>query len=189
MSLLNNESSKSSQRGLFAIEFALVGVFFAALLVFTEDVVIKQSIKGKLDRLSYSLVNIVRERTQLYNKSDQMSLAEANDLLKVATRSLKETMGNFEEGRLGLVIEQQKFKANLSPEPVRANIESFKLGGYNCDPAESIDQRIGLAPVSLLGRKVTLYQVTLCYQSDNLYGDLIGETHELVRSTSITVER
>jgi tight adherence protein F len=183
--VMNFLTKRHSQRGVFAIEFALVGVFFAALLVMTEDVVIKQSIKGKLDRLSYSLVNIIRERTQLYAKSTDMDLAQANDLLKIARRSLNETMSNFDDSKLGLIVEQQRFKGDFSPEPV----VRFKLGSYNCEPSKSIDTRTDLAPVSLLGRKVTLYQVTLCYQSENLYGDLMGGTYELVRSSSITLER
>ncbi|WP_191602905.1 tight adherence pilus pseudopilin TadF [Marinomonas algicola] len=189
MSLLDKKRSYHYQKGSFAIEFSLVAIFFAGLFVLTQDVIIKQSIKGKLDRLSYSVVNIVRERTQLYDKSTVIDLNQANDLLKIVKRSLNETMSNFDESKLGLAIEQQKFEENLSPSPIRVNIESFKLGLYDCSPANSISSRINLAPVSLLGRKVTLYQVTLCYQSDNLYGDLIGENHELVRSSSITVER
>lgn len=189
MNLPDKKTSYHNQKGSFAIEFSLVAIFFAALFVFTQDVVIKQSIKGKLDRLSYSLVNIIRERTQLYASNTVIDLNQANDILKIAKRSLNETMSNFDESKLGLAIEQQKFKENLSPSPIRANIESFTLGSYNCAPADPISSRVNLAPVSLLGRKVTLYQVTLCYQSENLYGNLIGETHELVRSSSITVER
>jgi tight adherence protein F len=185
MSAMSFLTKHHSQRGVFAIEFALIGVFFAALLVMTEDVVVKQSIKGKLDRLSYSLANIIRERTQLYAQSTNLELAQANDLLKIAKRSLNETMSSYDDSKLGLKVEQQKFKEDFSPEAVT----KFEIGTYGCEPSNSIDTRTDLAPVSLLGRKVTLYQVTLCYRSENLYGNLIGETYELVRSSSITVER
>ena len=58
---MNGLNLKSKQRGVFSIEFAIVGVVFSLLLAFSGDVIMKISIKGKLDRLSYSLVNVLKE--------------------------------------------------------------------------------------------------------------------------------
>lgn len=73
---MNDRNLKSKQRGIFSIEFAIVGICFSLLLAFSGDVIIKLSIKGKLDRLSYSLVNVLKERTQLYGMDYQLTSEE-----------------------------------------------------------------------------------------------------------------
>lgn len=50
---MNVTNLKYKQKGTFAIEFAIVGLFLGILLMVTIDSTIKISTKGKLDRLSF----------------------------------------------------------------------------------------------------------------------------------------
>lgn len=175
----------SKQRGVFSIELVIILIGFSLLLVFTMDVVTKQTAKGKLDRLAYSVVGILKERTQIFDSSQVLSRSEATMAYELVSNSLNNTMNSYESSRLGVLIEQQRFTSDQ--RPTGANI--FRLGEYNCEPVERLNSKQELAPVTSFGNKLSLYQVTLCYRTDNVFGGLVGETWELTRATAISVGR
>lgn len=182
---MNAPNLKSKQRGTFSIEFAIVGVFFSLLLAFSGDVIIKLSVKGKLDRLSYSLVNIVKERTQLYDADYQLTAKEVNDLDTLAKRSLQRTFGAFETDKYGLLVEELSFKEVGKPNPVIAE----NRGGLTCEVAQSITDLEHLTVVSNRGREMPLYRVTMCYETSNWIGDLLGKKFTNVMSDSVVIGR
>ncbi|EOD78761.1 Flp pilus assembly surface protein TadF [Grimontia indica] len=179
----------NKQRGVFTIELVLVLIGFSLVLVFTMDVVVKQSIKGKLDRLSYSLVSLIKERTELFDGDETITYAEATKGLDLVSRSLKDTIGDFEASRLGLYIEQQQFDDNKQPISPVVNVHRFSLGQYACQPDTVLSNMIDMAPITQFDNKLTLYQVTICYRSKNWYGDIVGENFERVRSISMSFGR
>ncbi|WP_407334425.1 tight adherence pilus pseudopilin TadF [Enterovibrio sp. 27052020O] len=181
--------SVSKQRGVFVIELTMILLAFSLIIVFTMDVVVKQTVKGKLDRLSYSLVSLLRERSQLFDGKETMTYDEAAQSFSLIQRSLSNTMGNFDISRLGMVIEQQRFDANKNPIAAVVNQHIFNLGAYECEPEEALSRKIDLSPVTQFDNKLALYQVTLCYRTDNWYGNLAGETFERVRSISLSFGR
>ncbi|WP_394209275.1 tight adherence pilus pseudopilin TadF [Enterovibrio calviensis] len=181
--------SVSKQRGVFIIELTMILLVLSLIIVFTMDVVVKQTVKGKLDRLSYSLVSLLRERSQLFEGNETMTFDEAAKSFSLIQRSLNSTMGNFDISRLGMVIEQQRFDANKNPITAVVNQHIFTLGAYSCEPEEPLRQKMDLSPVTQFDNKLALYQVTLCYRTDNWYGDLAGETFERVRSISLSFGR
>ncbi|RTZ14465.1 ATP-binding protein [Vibrio aquaticus] len=182
---MNVRNLKSKQRGTFSIEFAIVGVFFSVLLAFSGDVIIKLSVKGKLDRLSYSLVNVVKERTQLYGAEYELDAKEVNDVNQLAVNSLKRTFGAFDESKYGLLVEELSFKSVGEPNPVIA----LSRGSVSCHVGESIDKLEHLTVVSNRGREMPLYRVTLCYETDNWIGDILGTEFTHVMSDSVVIGR
>lgn len=155
-------NSRSKQKGTFSIEFALLGVVFSTMLLFTADTVVKLSVQGKLDRLSYSLVNILKERTQLYGKDDHsLTNAMANELFGFAQGSLSRTLGSYESDRLHGDIEVLSFDQNN-----RMSTDSRTLNG-GCNGSQSITNFQSLSMTTSWGRRAALYRVTLCYDSDN----------------------
>lgn len=176
---------KCKQSGNFTVEFAIVGLFFALLLVFSGDVIIKLSVKGKLDRLSFSLVNVLKERTALYTVKYQINAAEALAMQSIAVNSLSRTLGNFDAGKFGILVEDLTFAAIDKPNP----LNSFPLGEQKCAPANTLDKLANLSVVTSWGRQATLYRVTLCYETDNWIGDLLGSAFTTVSSSSIMIGR
>ncbi|WP_322803382.1 tight adherence pilus pseudopilin TadF [Vibrio alfacsensis] len=186
MSVHNLKSnSRHLQRGTFSIEFAIVGMFFSLLLVFSGDVIIKLSVKGKLDRLSYSLVNVVKERTQLYEADYELSKREVDDIDTIARHSLMRTFGRFQADRYGLLVEEQSFEEVDKPnDPVREH-----RGTLDCDIGKPISQLQDLSVVSNRGRQMPIYRVSICYQTDNWIGDLLGTQFTRVESDSVVIGR
>ncbi|CAH0540328.1 hypothetical protein VMF7928_02773 [Vibrio marisflavi CECT 7928] len=178
-------NSTSKQKGNFTIEFAVVGVALALLLVFSMDVIVKLAYKGKLDRLSYSLVNVAKERTQLYGEDFQMTEPDATALFNIASNSLRRTAGSFELDGLGMVVEGLTFSGVGVPN----NASVFELGNYDCRLPQNIGDLQDLSVVTSWGRQARLYRVTICYETENLFGRVLGGEFTRVRSSSVIVGR
>lgn len=163
----------------------MVGLFFSLLLVFSGDVIIKLSVKGKLDRLSYSLVNVIKERTQLYDGNLQMTDKDINDIDLIARHSLERTFGNYDASHYGLLIESQRFSGIGQALPATHETR----GSLTCRVAEPISQLQHLSVVSVWGHQMPLYRVTLCYRTDNWFGDLVSTQFTDVTSDSIVIGR
>jgi tight adherence protein F len=190
---MNCKNSQFKQLGVFSVEFALIAVFFSMLLVFSGDVIIKLSTKGKLDRLSYSLVNIIKERTALYNKNFTITQGEMNDIYTIATNSLTRSMGNFKSTNFGIRVEQQTFTAQKNDaQSVTYTDDSpitINTGSQTCSVAKSLDELTSLSVVSSRENKIALYRVTLCYETNNWFGKLVGGSYTTVSSSSVIIGR
>lgn len=174
------------QKGTFSVEFAIVGVFFSLLLVFSGDVIIKLSMKGKLDRLSYSMVNILKERTQLYNEDYTITQAEASALNTISIGSLTRMSGaSFEPDRLQVVVEELTFADIGRPNGVR----TFNFGRQICRLNKTLADLDHLSVVTSWDRQATLYRVTLCYETDNWVGELLGGDFRVVSSDAVIIGR
>ncbi|PMH46900.1 hypothetical protein BCU68_01310 [Vibrio sp. 10N.286.49.B3] len=180
---------RGKQKGTFSIEFAIIGVFFSLLIAFSGDVIIKLSVKGKLDRLSYSLVNILKERTQFYS-SDPDFTADGKVLNKISKQSLQRTMPTFENSNYGLLIESLAFyDPDDNSTYASPYYQSLERGGNHCSVSDSLEDLESLAILSSWDRKVPLYRVTLCYETDNWIGDLLGTQFSTVSSSSFMIGR
>lgn len=170
---------KSNQEGSFTVEFALIGVMLSFVWAFSGDIIIKMSMKGKLDRLSYSLVNILKERTQLYEAGLSITQEEASALNSIATNSLSRTVGAFDTNRLAVVVEARTY------DP-QANTDRF--GPAACQPnrLETLDD---LSVKTTWDRQAPLYRVTICYETDNWIGGLLGQDFTTVSSSSVLIGR
>ncbi|WP_159064974.1 tight adherence pilus pseudopilin TadF [Thaumasiovibrio subtropicus] len=186
---MNLSSRRSRQKGAFAVEMALVASVMVFVLAFTTDVVLNQSLKGKLDRMSYSMVNILKERTQLYNAGDVLDSDQVDELYDVLLQSLGRTVGGFDATQLGMYVEQQKFTEDDDPIEPQVGVHLFSRGTLACQPAVSLRQRESLSVVTTFDRRATLYMVTICYQGKNWFGELMDENYGLVRSYSIMIGR
>ncbi|MCL6268519.1 hypothetical protein M3P05_00950 [Sansalvadorimonas sp. 2012CJ34-2] len=170
----------SWQKGVFSVELALAGVFIAMILAFISDMVSKQTLQGHLQRLSYSAVNVVKERTQLYNESDQVDDNQVNTLFNIISNSMGRSMSGFDRQRLAMHLEQLRFIRNgngsFDQDPV-----SFKRGTLECEPAHRLSTQPKLHIETSWGRMATLYQVTLCYRGDNWFGNALGDGSDYSR--------
>lgn len=174
---------RNKQQGAFAIEMAFVMFFLAALLFFTGDLAYKLFNRVNLDRASYSLVNVVKERTRFYNKQFELNQKDLNELQTIATRLLNG------HNQFGLRIESwidgkiQVFNHTVGSSPTCLDFDSFNQS-----------KRSELVPVHLTGEPFPLYQVTLCYKIDNWFNKFLVGNHKnkkqsYLHSTSVLVGR
>ncbi len=182
-------SSTERQRGTFTVEFALVGLIFSLMLVFTGDLVEKLAIHGKLDRMSFSAVSVIKERTQFTDRHEVLPLKqdEVEHLYQVILSSLSRTVNHFVASKFGMTIEEQRFDSNDQPLQMTEYYPSTH--GNRCNVGNKLSHLQSLSLKSSWGRRFTLYQVTLCYETDNWFGDLVGETFNHVSSSSLIMGR
>lgn len=174
----------SKQSGNFTVEFAIVGVMFSFMLVFSADVIIKLSLKGKLDRLSYSVANILRERTQFNNETYDLDNKEVWMLNTIAEKSLRRTSNNFDRRRWGMSIEALQFDSED-----KMHVSLFRRGNQSITPHVVMSELADLAVQTSWGRRATIYRVTMMYKTDNWFGELIGEEFNAVSSSAVIIGR
>jgi tight adherence protein F len=185
----------SEQRGNFTVEFAIVGVIFALLLVFSGDLIVKLSVKGKLDRMAFSAVSVLKERTELFDKqpsNDKEALGDkytlddntfdvtdkqALDTYRIVEHAMQRTMGHFDSRRFGFVLDVRRGNYVKHWTPTT---------GIYC---QSIMPARNLSFTTIWGRPATIYQISLCYRTDNGFGALIGQNFRQVSSRAVMIGR
>lgn len=180
---------RNRQQGVFMVEFALVASILALFLMFLSDIVVKENTLGHLQRLSYSGVNIIKERTQLYGRSEKATNTQFYQLFTLLKNSMKRNMSEFESDKFNMHLEQELLNCNGSGVCVQVSQSPlFSDGG--CTPEKSLrDKKRELYFKTSRGRPPALYQVTLCYEGQNWYGDLIGKDFSKLRATSVMMGR
>ncbi len=186
--------SRSRQTGTFAIELALVGVFMAICMAFISDMAGKQTLQGHLQRLSYSAVNIIKERTQLYSGDSNITAGQVDALYEIVSNSMARGMSGFDEQNLGMVVEQLKYDSDWSLDTnPDAKTDTVIAKGFNCNlnSGSLLDSISQLHFDSNWGSIPAIYQVFLCYRDNNWFGHAIGEDNDfvMVRSHSIMLGR
>ncbi|WP_386695795.1 tight adherence pilus pseudopilin TadF [Lonepinella sp. MS14435] len=193
------KSFSSNKKGSVTIEFVLIMIVLAVIFAFMADLVFVRSTLGKLDNASYSLVNILRERNQLYNGSETFSENEEeidkDDLTifkKLASRILYGEKHDYND--VMIVLEQLTFTGATSSTLTTLGDTS------KCKPSTTLDQRANLSPRSERidnngnQRKIPLYQVTVCMETGSgLFRALVAgdsaKSNGMLRSTSLAVSR
>ena len=95
-----------NKRGSVTIEFIFMLILLTFIFAFLADFVIVRSTQGKLDNASYSLVNVLRERIQLFGDNGTATLTDddLHDFEKVA-RGLLYGDKNDDNQKVFIVLE------------------------------------------------------------------------------------
>jgi len=180
------------QEGIFIVELSMVLVVFSLLLVFSIDIISKLSIQGKLDRTSYSVVSILAERRQLFNgddtlcsKADRGCHKRVEHMYRIAKYSMARMFTDFDAKKVTVVIEQQKFQNN-KPSDYYVKWLPKKNPGCTFVPLNTSTE---LSPETRYNRRASLFQVTICYESDDLTTDIIGSGFTTLSSSSLALGR
>lgn len=94
--------TKRKQSGVFAIELAFILVAMSASLYFCFDLGYQQMNKSKLERVSYSLVSLLKERSLFYSGQPKNTGEEARELRNLGSRLL-----GVPKDKLSVVIERR----------------------------------------------------------------------------------
>lgn len=186
---------KRKQKGAFVVEFAILSLVLGALFLFSIDVTIKLSIKGKLDRLSFSVASLAKERTQLYGGSFNLTQAQADQLFIIASNSLKRTVADFDrdndgvEPRFGMVIEEV-VDLGFGPIYTLFHYKQSAVGSDTGCPLPQTLEQIEQDETSRLSVETTwnrispIYRVTLCWDTEDFVSSVLGAGFSTVVSGS-----
>ncbi len=185
---MNNSSSR--QLGNFSIEFALIAFIFMSIIVFLSHVTVTISTQGKLDRLSYSGVSVLKERNQLYGSEHyQVTNSEARYLETLLKSSMSRIGGGTKATIVIDAIESGNISLDSDGNKVVSSTFSYKNGPLSCSPTPKLTDSLNLVVETSWERFTSLYSVTICVETPNWYGDLVGANFNQVSSTSIMMGR
>ncbi|MBJ7551486.1 tight adherence pilus pseudopilin TadF [Marinomonas ostreistagni] len=167
-------------KGNFLVEFSIVGLVFAAALSFASDTMISFSVKGKLDRLAYSGVGLLKERTALFG-SNQLTVSDAEfqQLDTILQNSLTRMLSSFDTTKYGIRLE------TWDPD---AGYSSRDRGQITCTQSD-LDLSSDLSVMTSWGREASLYRITLCYETPNWFGRFVTNDDTVVRSDALMIGR
>jgi len=154
---------KRKQEGVFVIELAFVLLFISMLLVFVGDIALQLLTRGNLDRASYSLVNVLKERTHFYGTNNKVTDTDVNNLYTLAARLLPK------DAVYGIRVEWME---SLGDDDYTYMTPGKLNGaeGETCLFDESAIDSLNIVPKkSSEGKSFSLYKVTLCVKVESWF--------------------
>ncbi|MFJ1231679.1 tight adherence pilus pseudopilin TadF [Yersinia proxima] len=189
---INRQNVISNTHGAVIIEFIYITfiiIILIKILIFTSE---HYSTVGKLDRISYSLSGMIRERTRLYGGDNKLTEEQVSQLRVLANKMLSNS--GLSESNVAITVETIHFNPTQSSEVEHKVINdtkslSFSIG--SCEPDKPLKALTQLSPFSNAGRWIPLYQVTLCLPASTWYNALFnqGGSTNYIKSSSMTIER
>ncbi|AIZ79028.1 tight adherence pilus pseudopilin TadF [Actinobacillus equuli] len=194
----------TNPRGSVTVEFIFIFFLFSVLLIFLIDVTILQATTGKVQRTSYSLLNIVKERSAVHNGKEDLTQDEVNKLKALAISLMGEDKSSND---VAVTIELHKFE-EIKPQGTVSTISATRptkkvsVTKILSDNA-NVCQAAGKADVTHAApltqnfrnsvRYASVYSVTVCRKMTNLFKGLSLSKEDQVsgwiRATAIGVSR
>lgn len=189
---VRHQNLVSNNNGSVIIEFSFIVFIMIIFMKILMSISEYYSTIGKLDRISYSLAGIVRERTLLYSNNSELTQLQVNQLKKVAENMLLHS--GLSKYSLSIKVEKIHFNTTQSSSTENKIIDNTKSLSFNigsCEPDKLLRELTQLSSFSNAGRWIPLYQVTLCLPVDTWYSQLFsqGGNANYIKSSSITIER
>ncbi|WP_406707658.1 tight adherence pilus pseudopilin TadF [Vibrio methylphosphonaticus] len=150
-----------AQQGSFAIELAFVLVGLCMIFLFSTDLSHKLLVRAKLDRSSFALVNVLKERTRYFSDDNgdvldfDVTTQDLTNMSIVASRML-----NIDQSQVAIQIESLV-------NGVETHLPSQRFGQLACSGG-GIEDYTDLVPVED-GVSHPLYRVTLCEEHDSWF--------------------
>ncbi|WP_391090567.1 tight adherence pilus pseudopilin TadF [Vibrio sp. NH-UV-68] len=189
------------QTGAFAVELALVLTLLSVMSILVINHMLAINKKGQLDRATYSLVTILAERKQLFNSNLDICAGDCRETeqatYSIATASLKRMIPTFDKSKFGMRIdeiridEQMSRRGEIDCKRVHTTLTKGAIHGCNFPDVTDMtkEKTLEMLPVTSRGRRLPLYQVSLCYETPvDVIGATTGEVFRIV-STSYAFAR
>ncbi|MEW5558784.1 tight adherence pilus pseudopilin TadF [Enterobacter asburiae] len=183
-------------RGSVAVEFSIISVVLLIFMFFVADLVLRQATVGKLDRLSYSIAGVLRERIQLYDRREELSSKDVGEVYQLAQRMMQDMNPTADVSALKIRVQQLFFEPRVDltdnkKYPISKEEWLSHIKGNECQPPKPLVELQDLSPRGSYGRWVPLYQVTLCLPTNSWYTRLTsgGSGQPLVASSAVVMLR
>ena len=150
------------QQGSFTVELLFILVALWGVYLFGADLSHQLLVRAKLDRSSFALVNVIKERTRYFDadvlagQNLPVTDSELEDMAKVASRMLNTPVDN-----VAIKIESLTNKVNV------AEFSTSKYRSLNCK-TDSILEHADLAPIEK-GVVYPLYRISLCEEQSSWF--------------------
>lgn len=186
------------ENGSSSIEFA--GYFFIFVLMSWFMIDMSSSVvkKGQLERVSNSLMSILRERNAFYNGRIDINNGDLTQLDSIANVLLRKNDGTIEPHRLTIrVITFSPNSTPINPIPVsNVPLSTNAIAGCNNSPQTPMAQLRGLSswglpPVTNTQTGATpfwypVYEITLCVPGAvSFFQQFIGSANQNMASINI----
>lgn len=155
------------QRGVFSIEMAFVLIGMCACLYFCFDLGYQQIRKSQLERVSYSLVSVLKERSLLYrkNKNDtQYEIVNASQVEQL--KSIGAKLLGVDKNKISVVVDYRI-------EAINKPRVSALSAGIECTPLQTLSNKLDVT-LEKGGRPAPIYQVTICQQVPAWFESIVG---------------
>lgn len=163
MNVLNLWTDK---RAAVSVEFVLISIALIFFIFFLTDLVIRQATVGKLDRVSYSVAGILRERIQLFDARETLNQQDVDAAADLAKKILTDMNSTIDLSQMSLHVEEMHFEDPIRLGDDRKQIKIYKSwdsgSSVQCMPPQPLNEQQQLTPRGSYGRWVPLYQVTVC---------------------------
>lgn len=178
------------------VEFAFISLVLMFFIFFLADLVLRQAVTGRLDRVSYSASGVLRERIQLYDSRERLNQQDVEQIRSLAQRMMRDMDPTMNTAQLQLQVEELHF---VEPSYFGGNQKTISLyrrwhsGAFagQCQPARPLNQLTELTPKGSYGRWVPLYQVTVCIPTISWFSRLINgqDPHPMMSSYAVVMAR
>lgn len=148
-------------RGSVVVEAAFIFSFLSILTVGCIEYGQWFANQSQVDRVSYSISSLIRERTLFYNKREAFSQDDVKQLYEMAKYL---TYHQYDSG-LCIRVESVFFASEASKKI--SSYQSLNYGSKICNNLKitSLKEKVNLSPFSSRQRWLPLYQVTLVVPS------------------------
>ncbi|MFL4556663.1 tight adherence pilus pseudopilin TadF [Yersinia kristensenii] len=191
---INDQAFIVNNKGSVILELVFIISIVALFIKLLLSMAAYQSTVGKLDRISYSIAGIVRERVRLYDNDNVLTQVQVEKLKQLTEQMLLNSGVHY--NNLAMKIETLHFKDTDSPAPIYKIIDernslSLSAGAVVCQPTRPLREMDSLSPYGNAGRWIPLYQVTLCLPTIPWYSALFSPRLPVpaIKSSAITIER
>ncbi|WP_145536880.1 tight adherence pilus pseudopilin TadF [Yersinia kristensenii] len=191
---INHNEFVVNNKGAVILELVFIISTIAVFIKLLLSIAAYQSTVGKLDRISYSIAGIVRERARLYDNDNVLTQAQVEKLKQLTEQMLLNSGTHY--NNIAIKIETLHFNDTDSPDLIDKIIDErnslpLSAGTVACNPTKPLHEMDSLSPYGNTGRWIPLYQVTLCLPTIPWYSTLFSpETSApAIKSSAITIGR
>lgn len=152
------------KKASISVEMCGILMLFAILIILGSDVGTLIKTQNSLDKMSYSLAGLIRERTYLYN-GKMLTEDDIDDLYNIALILNEKTLNK----ELGLVVEAMEVN-----NKAQTKYSEFSRGKIECKFDRNIEELAKLSFVTKFDISSSAYKVTLCAENNNLFMPIKG---------------
>lgn len=174
--------------GSVSIEASIIFGLLIILIVFIGDIGKALINQGKMNRLSYTLVSIIRESSLFENSQDTTAL-NASSLYKILTNLKKDFLPKNSD--VSLKIEVMYFSSASSNTPKAEKVVSYDFGQTTCKLPNSMEENANLSVQASHKRYLPLYRVTTCMEQKTSFSPIKNLVEKIIpiHSSSLALGR
>ena len=164
-------------QGSVVVEAAFIFGFLSVLTVAAMDYGFWLMTRSKAERITYSLAAVIRERSTLYNGQETPVSSEVTELASLAKFLAQDSTVS------GLCVQLESVSFKEATTRQVDKYQKFSAGKSKCQvTAPALKSNLQLSPLSIRGRWIPLYQVSLSVPAPR------GSLSALLRLTGVLPE-